>query len=153
MRTDYTSSHDVTKLTHVPQKHSAMLTATWRAHDGQLAERFSRAMRKARSELGPGSNFGAVLKRAWGIDPDLRGLFGDAVSAGLRKMWSDAAMRAEQSERIRRTYSQELRKQRSEALRKNWSSSNFREKMLRSSARLPNRHPRRRALKLEGACP
>jgi hypothetical protein len=137
----------------IPQKHSDVIAAAWSAHDRQLAERFSRAVRKARAELGQGGNFTAILKKAWASDPDLRGQFGDAVSAGLRKMWSDAAVRAEQSERIRRTYSQELRKQRSEALRKNWSSSNFREKMLRSSARLPNRHPRRRALKLEGACP
>jgi hypothetical protein len=127
MRTDY-----------VPQKHSDMLADAWRAHDRQLAERFRQAMRRARSELGPGGNFAAVLKRAWALDPDLRERFGDAVSSGLRKMWSDAAARAEQGKRIRQTYTQDLRKRRSEALKRNWANANFREKMLRSSARLPN---------------
>jgi hypothetical protein len=121
-----------------PQKHSDMLADAWCSHNRQLAERFSRAMRKARSELGQGGNFTAVLKRAWALDPDLRGQFGDAVSAGLRKMWTSAAVRAEQSERIKQTYTQNLRKQRSEALKKNWADAGFREKMLRSSARLPN---------------
>jgi hypothetical protein len=121
-----------------PQKHSDMLADAWCSHNRQLAERFSRAMRKARSELGQGGNFTAVLKRAWALDQDLSGQFGDAVSAGLRKMWTSAAVRAEQSERIRKTYTQNLRKQRSEALKKNWADAGFREKMLRSSARLPN---------------
>jgi hypothetical protein len=125
MRTDY-----------VPRKHSDMLAAAWCAHNGRLAERFRQAMRKARSELGPGGKFGAVLKRAWALDPDLRELFGSAVSIGLRKMWSDAAVRAEQSERIRRTYSQELRKRRSETLREKWADAGFRERMLRSNVRL-----------------
>ena len=128
----------MTDLIAIPQKHSDMLAAAWRAQDRRLAERFRQAMRQARSELGPGGNFGAVLKRAWSLDPELRGLFGDAVSAGLRRMWSSDVLRAEQSERIKQTYTQDLRKQRSEALRKNWSSAGFREKMLRSSARLPN---------------
>jgi hypothetical protein len=107
-------------------------------HNRQLAERFSRAVRKARAELGQGGNFTAILKKAWASDPDLRGQFGDAVSAGLRKMWSDAAVRVEQSERIKQTYTQNLRKQRSEALKRNWADANFRERMLRSSARLSN---------------
>jgi hypothetical protein len=122
----------------IPQKHSAVVGDAWRAHDRRLAERFRRAMQKARSELGPGGKFGAVLKRAWALDPDLRELFGDAISMGLREMWSDVDARAEQSERIKQTYTESLRKRRSEALRKNWSSVDFREKMLRSSARLPN---------------
>jgi hypothetical protein len=127
MRTDY-----------VPRKHSDMLVAAWRACDRQLAERFRQAMRRARSELGPGGNFAAVLKRAWALDPDLRERFGDAVSSGLKKMWSDAAVRAEQSERIKQTYTESLRKQRSEALKRNWADAGFREKMMRSSVRLPN---------------
>jgi hypothetical protein len=128
----------MTDLTAIPRKHSALIADAWRSHNRQLAERFSRAVRKARVELGQGGNFTAILKKAWASDPDLRGQFGDAVSAGLRKMWSDAAVRAEQSERTKQTYTQDLRKRRSEALRKNWSSADFREKMLRSSARLPN---------------
>jgi hypothetical protein len=128
MRTDY-----------VPQKHSDMLADAWRAHDRRLAERFGRAVRKARVELGQqGGNFAAVLRRAWASDPQLRGQFGDAVSAGLRRMWANAAVRAEQSERIKQTYTQDLRKQRSEALKRNWADAGFREKMMRSSARLPN---------------
>ena len=95
-------------------------------------------MKKACAELGQGGNFTAILKKAWASDPDLRGQFGDAVSAGLWKMWSDAAVRAEQSERIKQTYTQELRRRRSEELKKNWADVGFREKMLRSSARLPN---------------
>ena len=122
----------------IPQKHSDMLADAWRAHDRRLAERFRQAMKKARAELGQGGNFAAILKKAWAIDPELRGLFGSAVSAGLRRMWSSDVLRAEQSERIKQTYSQELRKQRSEALRKNWADAGFREKMLRSSARLSN---------------
>ena len=88
----------VTGLTNIaiPQKHSDVIADAWRADDRQLAERFRQAMRRARSELGPGGNFAAVLKRAWALDPDLRELFGDAVSSGLRKMWSDADVRAEQ---------------------------------------------------------
>jgi hypothetical protein len=122
----------------IPQKHSDLIADAWRADDRRLAERFRQAMRRARSELGQGGNFTAVLKRAWALDPDLRELFGAAVSSGLRKMWSDAAMRAEQSERIKQTYTQDLRKQRSEALKRNWADAGFREKMMRSSARLPN---------------
>jgi hypothetical protein len=122
----------------IPQKHSDMLAAAWRAHNGRLAERFRRAMQKARSELGPGGKFGAILKRAWSLDPELRRLFGAAVSSGLRKMWADVDARAEQSERIRRTYSQELRRLRSETLKRNWADAGFREMMSRSSARLPN---------------
>jgi hypothetical protein len=54
----------------------------------------------ARAELGQGGNFTAILKKAWASDPDLRGQFGDAVSAGLRKMWANAAVRAEQEGRL-----------------------------------------------------
>jgi hypothetical protein len=122
----------------VSRKHSGVIADAWCSHNRQLAERFRQAMKKARVELGQGSNFASIVRRAWAIDPDLRVEFGDAVSAGLRKMWSDAAVRAEQSERTKQTYTQDLRKRRSEALRKNWSSADFREKMLRSSARLPN---------------
>jgi hypothetical protein len=53
-------------------------------------------------------------------------------------MWANADVRAEQSERIKQTYTQDLRKQRSEALKRNWADAGFREKMLPSSARLPN---------------
>jgi hypothetical protein len=128
----------MTDLITIPQRHSDLITSVWHADDRQLAERFRQALRRARSELGPSSSFGAVLKRAWALDPDLRGQFGDAVSAGLRKMWSSDVLRAEQSERIRKTYSQDLRQRRSETLRKNWADAGFRAKMLRSSARLPN---------------
>jgi hypothetical protein len=124
----------MTDLIAIRQKHSDVVGDAWRAHDRQLAERFSRAMKKARA----GGNFTAILKKAWASDPDLRGQFGDAVSAGLRKMWTSAAVRAEQSERIKQTYTQNLRKQRSEALKKNRADAGFREKMMRSSARLPN---------------
>jgi hypothetical protein len=115
-----------------------MLADAWRADDRRLAERFSRAVRKARAELGQGGNFAAVLKRAWALDPDLRGQFGAAVSSGLRRMWSDAAARVEQSRVIKQSYTQSLRKQRSEALKRNWADAGFREKMIRASARLPN---------------
>jgi hypothetical protein len=94
-------------------------------------------MKRARAELGQGGSFAAISKRAWASDPDLRGQFGDAVSAGLRKMWSDAAVRAEQSERIKQTYTQDLRKRRSEKLRENWADADFREKMMRARARGP----------------
>ena len=122
----------------IPQKHSDVIAAAWCAHDRQLAERFSRAMVKARAEPGQGGNFASIVRRAWALDPDLRERFGDAVSSGLRKMWSDAAARAEQGKRIKQTYTENLRKQRSEALREKWADAGFREKMLRSSARLPN---------------
>jgi hypothetical protein len=127
MRTDY-----------VPRKHSDMLAAAWRAHNRQLAERFRQAMRRARSELGPGGKFGAVLKRAWALDPDLRERFGDAISMGLREMWADVDARAEQSRAIKQSYTQSLRRRRSEKLKENWGNASFRAKMLRSSARLPN---------------
>ena len=122
----------------IPQKHSDMLADAWCSHNRQLAERFSQAVKRARAELGEGGNFASIVRRAWAIDPDLREQFGAAVSSGLRKMWANADVRAEQSRAIRQTYTESLRKRRSEALRKNWSSADFREKMLRSSARLPN---------------
>jgi hypothetical protein len=122
----------------IPQKHSDVIANAWCSHDRQLAERFRQAMRRARAELGQGGNFAAVLKRAWALDPDLRERFGDAISMGLRKMWANAAVRAEQSERIKQTYTQDLRRQRSEALKRNWADAGFREKMIRASARLPN---------------
>jgi hypothetical protein len=128
----------MTDLIAIPQKHSDVIAGAWRAHDRQLAARFSQAVRKARVELGQDGNFAAVLKRAWSLDPELRGLFGDAVSAGLRKMWSDAAVRAEQGARIKQAYTESLRKQRSEALKKNWADAGFRARMMRSSARLSN---------------
>jgi len=126
----------VTDLIAIPQKHSDVLVHAWRSYDRQLAERFSQAMKKACAELGQGGNFTAILKKAWASDPDLRGQFGDAVSAGLRKMWANAAVRAEQSERIKQTYTQNLRKQRSEELKKNWADADFREKMMRARARV-----------------
>ena len=119
----------------IPQKHSDVLADAWCSHNRQLAERFSQAMKKARAELGQGGSFAAISKRAWASDPDLRGQFGDAVSAGLRKMWANAAVRAEQSERIKQTYTHNLRKQRSEKLRENWADADFREKMMRSRGR------------------
>jgi hypothetical protein len=124
----------MTDIISIPQKHSHVLVGAWCSHDRQLAERFSRAMRKARVELGPVSSFAAVSRKAWATDPDLRGLFGDAVSKGLRQMWANTAMRAEQSARIRKTYTQNLRRQRGEALRKNWANADFREKMKRARA-------------------
>ena len=126
----------MTDLTAIPRKHSALIADAWRSHNRQLAERFSQAMKKARAELGQGGNFAAISKKAWASDPDLRGQFGDAVSAGLRKMWANAAVRAEQSERIKQTYTQNLRKQRSEELKKNWADADFREKMMRARARV-----------------
>ena len=111
---------------------SNVLSAAWGPH----RQRFSEAMRQARSEIGPGGSFAAVSRKAWASDPDLRGQFGDAVSAGLRKMWANAAVRAEQSERIKQTYTQNLRKQRSEELKKNWADADFREKMMRARARV-----------------
>ena len=119
----------------IPQKHSDVLADAWCSHNRQLAERFSRAMKRARAELGQGGSFAAISKRAWASDPDLRGQFGDAVSAGLRKMWANAAVRDEQSERIKQTYTQNLRKQQSEELKKNWADAGFREKMMRARGR------------------
>jgi hypothetical protein len=119
----------------IPQKHSDVIANAWCSHDRRLAERFRQAMKKARAELGQGGNFGAVLKRAWAIDPDLRERFGAAVSSGLKRMWSDVDARAEQSARIKQAYTQDLRRLRSEALKRNWADADFREKMLRSSAR------------------
>ena len=105
-----------------------MLSAAWGPH----RQRFSEAMRQARSEIGPGGSFTAVVRKAWAIDPCLRGQFGSAVSAGLRKMWANSATRAEQSDRIKQSYTHNLRKQRSEKLREMWADTNFREKMLRA---------------------
>jgi hypothetical protein len=122
----------MTDLIAIPQKHSDVLADAWCSDNRQLAARFSQAMKKACAELGQGGNFTAILKRAWASDPDLRGQFGDAVSAGLRRMWSDAAVRAEQSERIKQSYTKNLRRRRSEKLREMWADTNFREKMLRA---------------------
>jgi hypothetical protein len=108
---------------------SDVLVGAWHSHSNR--QRFSEAMRKARSELQDGS-FAAISARAWASDPGLREQFGVAVSAGLRRMWSDAAVRAEQSARIRQSYTQELRKQRSERLKANWADAGFREKMMRA---------------------
>jgi hypothetical protein len=107
---------------------SNVLSAAWGTHNRQ---RFSQAMRKARSDIGQGGNFAAISKRAWASDPGLRGQFGVAISAGLRRMWANAAMRAAQSERIKQSYTQDLRKQRSEELKRNWADADFREKMMR----------------------
>jgi hypothetical protein len=121
----------MTDLSTDPRKHySDVLVGAWCSHN--LNERFREAMRKARTEL-PGGSFAAVLRKAWSLDPELRGLFGAAVSSGLKRMWADVDARAEQSERIKQTYTQDLRKQRSEELRKNWADANFRERMLRAS--------------------
>jgi hypothetical protein len=118
----------------IPQKHSDMLADAWCSHN--LNERFSQAVRKARAELGQGGNFASIVRRAWALDPELRGLFGDAVSRGLRAMWANDVLRSEQSERIKQTYTRALRKRRSEELKKNWADAGFREKMM--GLRLPN---------------
>jgi hypothetical protein len=107
-----------------------VLAAAWGAHNRQLAARFGRAMTKARAELGRGGNFTSIVRRAWALDPGLRDQFGDAVSAGLRAMWANPVARAAQSERIRRTYTPNLRKQRSVSLKENWADAAFREKMM-----------------------
>ena len=129
----------------VPQKHSDVLVGAWSSQNRQLAGRFSQAMKRARAELGQGGSFAAISKRAWASDPGLRGQFGDAVSAGLRQMWSNAAVRAQQSERIKQTYERgNLRKQRSERLKKNWADADFREKMMRARGRA-GEQPKERA--------
>jgi hypothetical protein len=120
---------------------SDVLVGAWHSHSNR--QRFSEAMRKARSELQDGS-FAAISARAWASDPGLREQFGVAVSAGLRRMWSDAAVRAEQSERIKQTYTHDLRLQRSEALKRNWADAGFREKMMRARAMPADDNDRRR---------
>ena len=136
----------MTDLIAIPQKHSDVLVHAWRSYDRQLAERFSQAMKRARAELGQGGSFAAVSKKAWASDPGLRGQFGVAISAGLRRMWANAAVRAEQSERIKQTYTQNLRKQRSEKLRENWADADFREKMMRSRGRAGEQPNKERAV-------
>jgi hypothetical protein len=128
----------MTDLITIPKKHSAVVGDAWRAHDRRLAERFRQAMKKARAELGRAADFATVLRRAWASDPLLSRQFGDAVSMGLRSMWASDVSRAEQSRKIKQSYTLALRKRRSEALKANWADAGFREKMLRSSARLPN---------------
>jgi hypothetical protein len=51
----------------------------------------------------------------------------------LRKMWANSATRAEQSDRIKQSYTQSpsLRRLRSEGLRANWANTAFRERMMR----------------------
>jgi hypothetical protein len=112
-----------------------VLVDAWRSHNRQLAGRFSEAMRRARSELGQSGNFAAISKKAWALDPSLRAEFGDAVSSGLQRMWSNPAARTEQSQRVKRSYTADLRKQRSEVLRKRWADPAFRERMLRARGR------------------
>jgi hypothetical protein len=136
----------MTDLIAIPQKHSDVLADAWCSHNRQLAERFSQAMKRARAELGQGGSFAAVSKKAWASDPGLRGQFGVAISAGLRRMWANAAVRAEQSERIKQTYTQNLRKQRSEKLRENWADADFREKMMRSRGRAGEQPNKERAV-------
>jgi hypothetical protein len=125
----------MTDLIAIPQKHSDVLVDAWCSHNRQLAERFSQALRKARAEVGPGDNYSAIVRRAWASDPNLRAEFGDAISSGLRRMWASADARSAQSERIRQSYTQSLRKQRSEELKKNWADSTFRERMMRARGR------------------
>jgi hypothetical protein len=108
--------------------------AAWCSHD--LAQRFSAAMSKARSEL-QGGSFTAIVRRAWASDPNLRGEFGAAISAGLRRMWSSDVRRAEQSLRTRKSYTLALRKRRSEALKKRWAD-------LKRARPVPDDHDRRR---------
>jgi hypothetical protein len=117
------------------------LADAWRSHDRQLAERFSRAMTKARGEL-QGGSFTTILRRAWASDPSLRNQFGAAVSKGLKRMWSDAATRAAQSERIRRTYTANLRALRSERLKANWADAGFREKMMLANRKMRASKPK-----------
>jgi hypothetical protein len=117
----------------IPQKHSALIADAWQRDNRQIAARFGQAVRRARSEL-PGGSFASIVRRAWALDPELRGLFGAAVSAGLRKMWASDVLRAEQSARIRKAYTRKLRKLRSERLRANWADADFRAKMMRARA-------------------
>jgi hypothetical protein len=118
-------------MTVVPQKHSHVLADAWSSHDRQLAERWSQAMKKACAEKR--DHFSAALKEAWASDPELRAQFGQAVSTGLRLMWANAAVRAQQSERIKQTYERgDLRRRRSERLRQNWANADFRKRMLRA---------------------
>jgi hypothetical protein len=115
---------------------SDVLTDVWRSDNRQFAERFGRAMKQARVELGQGGSFAQVSKRAWAIDPTMREQFGSAVSQGLRRMWSNVDVRAEQSERIKQSYTRSLRRRRSETLRDNWATADFRERMTRARVRV-----------------
>jgi hypothetical protein len=117
----------------IPQKHSALIADAWQRDNRQLAARFSAAMKRARSEL-PGGSFTAILKRAWALDPELRNEFGQAVASGLKKMWASDVLRAEQSERIKQSYTLALRRLRSETLARNWADDAFRQKMMRARA-------------------
>jgi hypothetical protein len=130
---------------------SDVLAGVWRSHNRQLAERFSQAMRKARAELGRGGDFAAISKKAWAIDPDLRGQFGDAISSGLRRMWASADARSAQGTRIRQSYTPDLRRRRSERLRENWADAGFRAKMMCARARVAEL--RRKAEREDARCP
>jgi alkanesulfonate monooxygenase SsuD/methylene tetrahydromethanopterin reductase-like flavin-dependent oxidoreductase (luciferase family) len=103
------------------RRHSDVLADVWSSHD--LAARFGEAMKRARVELGRGVNFTTIVARAWASDPSLRDQFGSAVSAGLKRMWASDVLRAAQSERIRKAYTPDLRRQRSEAARKRWAAA------------------------------
>ena len=121
----------MTDLIAIPQKHSDVLVDAWSSHNRQLAERWSQALKKACAEK-KRDHFSAALKEAWASDPELRAKFGQAVSAGLRRMWANSLRRAEQSERVRRAYTPNLRRRRSEKLREMWANAGFREKMKRA---------------------
>jgi len=108
-----------------------VLVDVWSSHNRQLAERWSQALKKACAEK-KRDHFSAALKEAWASDPELRAKFGQAVSAGLRRMWANSLRRAEQSERVRRAYTPNLRRRRSEKLREMWANAGFREKMKRA---------------------
>src|ERR1700730_16401677 len=108
-----------------------VLVDVWSSHNRHLAERWSQALKKACAEK-KRDHLSAALKEAWASDPELRAKFGQAVSAGLRRMWASSLRRAEQSERVRRAYTPNLRRRRSEKLREMWADTNFRGKMLRA---------------------
>src|ERR1700730_1596825 len=108
-----------------------VLVDVWSSHNRQLAERWSQALKKACAEK-KRDHFSAALKEAWASDPELRAKFGQAVSAGLRRMWGNSLRRGEQRERVRRAYRPNLRRRRSEKLREMWANAGFREKMKRA---------------------
>jgi hypothetical protein len=106
-----------------------LLADAWQTNDPRLAERFSEAMKKACAEYP--DNISMAMHTAWESDPELRGHFSKAVSAGLRKMWADPAARRLQGDLIKQTYKHgDLRERRSEHFKKLWTDSDTRKTML-----------------------
>src|SRR5262245_31865816 len=99
-------------------EYSAVMVEAWKASP-ELAAVFQEAVKQACAGQ-PWSR--EAMLAAWeSIPVEAREQFCAAISERMKRLWSDPEARAEQSERIKRTYNDNLRESRRASMKRRWA--------------------------------